>query len=120
MNYQEWDILQALCCSSEERSQRDLARESGCSLGIVNRSLQAFRDEGLVDEGYRPTEKALQMVVGNRTERAVILAAGYGMRMVPINAEMPKGMLTVSLTRSSPPVTLMKQSFSPSLAAWAR
>ncbi len=95
MNYQEWDILQALCCSSEERSQRDLARESGCSLGIVNRSLQAFRDEGLVDEGYRPTEKALQMVVGNKTERAVILAAGYGMRMVPINAEMPKGMLTV-------------------------
>ena len=95
MNYQEWDILQALCCNSEERSQRDLARESGCSLGIVNRSLQAFRDEGLVDEGYRPTEKALQMVVGNRTERAVILAAGYGMRMVPINAEMPKGMLTV-------------------------
>ena len=95
MNYQGWDILQAICCSSEERSQRELAKESCCSLGIVNRTLQFFRAEGLVDGHNRPTGKALQMAAGNRTERAVILAAGFGMRMVPINAEMPKGMLTV-------------------------
>ena len=95
MNYQEYDILQALCCGESERSQRDLARETGCSLGIVNRSLQSFRDEGLVDGDYRTTEKALRLASENRTERAVILAAGYGMRMIPINAEVPKGMLTV-------------------------
>ena len=95
MNYQEWDILQALCCSMEARSQRDLARESGCSLGIVNRSLQSFRDQDLVDGDYRPTEKAFQTADENRAERAVILAAGFGMRMIPINAEMPKGMLTI-------------------------
>ena len=95
MNFQEYDILQALCCGEGDRSQRDLAHETGCSLGIVNRSLQSFRDEGLVDGDYRPTEKAVQLASENRTERAVILAAGYGMRMIPINAEVPKGMLTV-------------------------
>ena len=69
MFYQEYDILQALCCGEGERSQRDLARKTGCSLGIVNRSLQAFRDEGLVDGDYRPTEKAVQLASENRTER---------------------------------------------------
>ena len=95
MNYQEYDILQVLCCGEGGRSQRDIARETGCSLGIVNRSLQAFRDDGLVDGDYLPTEKALQLASENRSERAIILAAGYGMRMIPINAEVPKGMLTV-------------------------
>ena len=58
-NYQEWDIVQALCCSMEERSQREIARETGCSLGIVNRTLQHFREEGLVNDRYCPTEQAL-------------------------------------------------------------
>lgn len=31
----------------------------------------------------------------NRPKNAVILAAGFGMRMVPINTEMPKGLLEV-------------------------
>ena len=95
MNYQQCDILQALCTAPVERSQRDLAKASGCSLGIVNRSLQTFRREGLIDEGGCPTEKALQLAADNRSERAVILAAGFGMRMIPMNAEIPKGMLTV-------------------------
>ena len=76
MNFQEYDILQALCTAPDERSQRDLAKASGCSLGIVNRSLQSFRREGLIDEGGCPTEKALQLAADNRSERAVILAAG--------------------------------------------
>lgn len=33
----------------------------------------------------------------NKTpKRAIILAAGFGMRMVPINTEMPKGLLEVN------------------------
>ena len=95
MNYQEYDILQALCTAPDERSQREIARETGCSLGIVNRTLQHFREEGLVDGRYHPTEKAMVETEQNRSERAVILAAGYGLRMIPINSEVPKGMLTV-------------------------
>ena len=67
MNFQEYDILQALCTAPDGRSQRDLAKASGCSLGIVNRSLQTFRREGLIDEGGRPTEKALQLAADNRS-----------------------------------------------------
>ena len=94
-NYQEYDILQALCCSGEERSQREIAGETGCSLGIVNQTLQRFREESLADDRNRATEKAMAMAAENRTERAVILAAGYGLRMIPINSEVPKGMLNV-------------------------
>ncbi len=60
MNFQQCDILQALCTAPDGRSQRDLAKASGCSLGIVNRSLQSFRRDGLIDESGRQTEKALQ------------------------------------------------------------
>ena len=46
-----------------------------------------LEEEGLAE--------ALQLAAENRSERAVILAAGFGMRMIPMNAEIPKGMLTV-------------------------
>ena len=39
--------------------------------------------------------KASEPVTKYRTKRAVILAAGFGMRMVPIGSECPKGLLTV-------------------------
>ena len=35
-------------------------------------------------------------IIQKTPQRAVILAAGFGMRMVPINTEMPKGLLEVN------------------------
>ena len=34
-------------------------------------------------------------VKGRHPQKATILAAGYGLRMVPINTEEPKGLLKV-------------------------
>ena len=95
MNYQEMDILQVLCEDPELRSQRMIAEKAGCSLGIANRTLRSFQEAGLLDAQYRPTEKALEDARRCRPERAVILAAGYGLRMIPINTEVPKGLLSV-------------------------
>lgn len=36
--------------------------------------------------------KKISRLDKNIPQRAVILAAGYGMRMVPINTETPKGL----------------------------
>ena len=40
--------------------------------------------------------KAITEFKQKTPQRAIILAAGFGMRMVPINTEMPKGLLEVN------------------------
>ena len=95
MNKQESDILNAILLEPFI-NQRILAEVSGHSLGVVNRSIKELIKFGYIDEYIRPTQKA-QMEYKQRTpQRAVILAAGFGMRMVPINTEMPKGLLEVN------------------------
>ena len=94
MNKQEADMLIELA-QSHCGSQRELAESSGHSLGIVNRSVRALKEEGLLDDSLWPTEKARELLKSESPRRAVILAAGYGMRMVPINTEMPKALLEI-------------------------
>ena len=76
-------------------TQRALAQASGHSLGLVNRCLRALTGEGYLDDGYALTEKARALLRQGAPKNAVILAAGYGMRMVPIHTETPKGLLEV-------------------------
>jgi CTP:phosphocholine cytidylyltransferase-like protein/thiamine kinase-like enzyme len=94
LNLQAYDVLRQLLDGGAD-NQRQLAGESGNSLGIVNRSLRLLAEEGYIGEGYVPTEKARRLAEEGRTRRAVILAAGYGMRMIPINQETPKGLIEV-------------------------
>lgn len=93
MNNSILDILQALLLSPAA-SQRTLARETGYSLGLVNRALQELSRDGYLEEG-RPSSRALQLAQRAAPRRAVILAAGPGMHMVPINTETPKALLRV-------------------------
>ncbi len=94
MNKQESDILQALC-QEPFVNQRVLADVSGHSLGIVNRSLNALIAQGYLDEQICLTKKAKDELKRNAPNKAIILAAGFGMRMVPINMETPKAFLEV-------------------------
>lgn len=94
MNIQECDILNSII-SNTYTNQRALAENSGHSLGIVNRSIKGLINEGYLDESIHPTQKALLELQMSSPKRAVILAAGFGMRMVPINTETPKGLLEV-------------------------
>lgn len=95
MNKQKNDILNILL-QEPFINQRILAEESGHSLGIVNRSLKELMQENYIDENICPTKKAVEEFNEKKPQRAVILAAGFGMRMVPINLEMPKGLLEVN------------------------
>ena len=95
MNKQESDILNALLLEPFI-NQRILAEVSGHSLGVVNRSLNELIKSGYIDDSIRPTTKAIKVFKQNTPQRAIILAAGFGMRMVPINTEMPKGLLEVN------------------------
>lgn len=94
MNIQECDILNALM-SFPYTTQRDLSEKSGHSLGIVNRSLKSLAAGGYLDGSLKPTPSAISETKRLSPQNAVILAAGYGMRMVPINMETPKGLLEI-------------------------
>lgn len=95
MNIAECNILMELQRSGST-SQRALARAVGHSLGVVNRSLKALYEAGYIDDGCRPTEKAAAELRARQPRQAVILAAGAGMRMIPLNMEVSKGLLEVN------------------------
>ncbi len=69
---------------------------SGHSLGVVNRSIKELIKQGYIDDSIRPTHKARTEYKQKNQRRAIILAAGFGMRMVPINTEMQKVLLEVN------------------------
>lgn len=94
MNNSKQDILNNLM-NEPFINQRILAAQTGHSLGIVNRSIKELISEGYLDEEIRPTEKALREAKEKAPKNAIILAAGFGMRMVPINTETPKGLLEI-------------------------
>ena len=94
MNTHSCDLLMQLA-QSPYQSQRALAEALGCSLGLVNRSLRELTEAGLLTEDCRLTESARALLENAAPKNAIILAAGIGMRMVPINSLMPKPLLEV-------------------------
>lgn len=94
MNNSKQDILNNLM-NEPFINQRILAAQTGHSLGIVNRSIKELISEGYLDEEIRPMEKTLCEAKEKAPKNAIILAAGFGMRMVPINTETPKGLLEI-------------------------
>lgn len=94
MNIQENDIVNAMVHNSFT-SQREVAEYTGYSLGTVNKSINKLMEKGYINEYFKITDKTRDMLKKKKVRNAIILAAGYGMRMVPINTETPKGLLEV-------------------------
>ena len=95
MNLQESDILRTLFYEPFI-NQRILAESSGHSLGVVNRSLRQLMEDGYLDSFAQLTIKARDEIKSKAPKNAIILAAGFGMRMVPINLSTPKALLEVN------------------------
>lgn len=94
MNTAEIKIMNTLVQHSFT-NQRELAAASGCSLGMVNRSLKNLIRSGYLTQDISLTETAEAAFQAGTAKNAIILAAGFGMRMVPINMETPKAFLEV-------------------------
>ena len=94
MNVQELDILNAIR-KNPKVNQREIANQSGYSLGFVNRVVKELQEEKWLSHSGELTKKAKTFIKENQPQRAIILAAGFGMRMVPINTEIPKGLMEV-------------------------
>lgn len=95
MNKQEEDILLSLY-DEPFINQRILSEITGHSLGIVNKSIKSLIKSGYLDDDIRLTIKARESIKKKAPKNAIILAAGFGMRMVPINLETPKALLEIN------------------------
>ena len=95
MNRYECDVLKMIR-RFPNRNQRELAEITGCSVGSVNQAIRSLVQLGYLDQDGRLTEKAMGLFERSIPKQAVILAAGYGMRMVPINMEYSKALLEVN------------------------
>ena len=95
MNKREADILLSLY-SEPFINQRILSQVTGHSLGIVNKSIKNLVKNEYLDDDVRLTTKAKTVFKKRAPKNAIILAAGFGMRMVPINLETPKALLEIN------------------------
>ena len=84
-----------------EYSQRQWAEETGMSLGKVNHCIKHWEEEGYLEkqkgkgEKRNLTEKGKVFLQEHKVDAALILAAGFGSRFVPLTYECPKGLLEV-------------------------
>ncbi|MEG1901817.1 MAG: phosphotransferase [Clostridium sp.] len=92
-----------ICRNIDENSsitQRELALEMDISLGTVNRLVNECAERGLIENCSEPgkyhiTAQGLEYLEPYRVDCAVITAAGFGSRFVPLTFETPKGLLEV-------------------------
>ncbi len=80
MNIIEKDIILHLTKASFT-NQRILSEKTGYSLGKVNQSLRSLQEQGYLSAEMSLTAKAFELLESHRPQRAIILAAGYGMRI---------------------------------------
>ena len=95
MNIQEADILK-LINDQKKCNQRFMSERCGFSLGSVNKALKNLKECGYIDGDCQLTNKATEYIDINSPRNAIILAAGYGMRMVPINTQWPKALMEIN------------------------
>ena len=98
MTKKQFDVLVCLESKKEAASQREIAKETGISVGSVNKIISEFTENGLV-EGGKITDKGIKALEPYRVKRAVFIAAGFGSRLVPITLNTPKPLVRVKGVR---------------------
>lgn len=94
VNATDYEILKAVYLN-RYLSQRNLAKLTGFSLGKINRSLNELKRSDYLDDDFQPTSSTDALVESLKPNSAIILAAGAGLRMLPLCRDLPKALLEV-------------------------
>ena len=80
-------------------TQRALSKELGLSPDTTDGLLKEMQGDGLItpsqNEGYFLTDAGIRFMSRFKVDNAIITAAGFGSRFVPLSYDMPKGLLEV-------------------------
>ena len=84
-------------------TQREMAQKLKVSLGTANGLIKecigmgyiAERGDGAAGSGWELTGEGKRLLKGYKVDGALIIAAGFGSRFVPLTFETPKGLLEV-------------------------
>ena len=90
-----------MCILKEQKhslSQREMAKETGLSLGTVNKTLKELEEEDYLYASVL-TSKGEEALLPYKVKRAIFIAAGFGSRLAPITLNTPKPLVRVKGTR---------------------
>ena len=94
MTHKEFLVLSTMATASAPLTQRALAAQTGMSVGSVNEAISNLSDLGFI-ANRSVTDEGLEALEPFRAKRAVLIAAGFGSRMVPVTLNTPKPLVRV-------------------------
>ena len=94
LNRKQFTILETLATANGLLTQRKLEKNTGYSLGTINRVMKDLQECGYVEDGAI-TNSGIDALEPYRAKRAIFIAAGFGSRMVPITLNTPKPLVRV-------------------------
>lgn len=98
LTQREFEVLALISEQKEFKSQKVIADELNISLSTVGKCLQILKEKGFViDKSI--TAKGLEALKPYEVKRAIIMAAGFGSRLVPITLNTPKPLVRVKGVR---------------------
>ena len=94
LSKKQYDVLVMLAETKTQLSQREIAEKAKFSVGMANKTVRELEDAGYAENG-KITEKGLAALEPYKVKRAIIIAAGFGSRLVPITLNTPKPLVRV-------------------------
>lgn len=99
ISYCQFLILQYLATHKPLYTHRQLSDELLISNTEIMKEMEDFKEQGLITSSGGLTDAGLSALAPYKVHRALILAAGFGSRMMPATEDKPKPMVSVNGVR---------------------